>query len=519
MTIHMSAGWAFVAASLLAATNASAETFLVNRTDDNGAKHTLRWAIEQSNAINLSNPDAAGNRILIAPAPGARAFVIRPTGDFLPPLVGPVVVQGVSTGAPGSPPAVVLDGSELVAPRTPGACPGATHSYDFARRAWVATRIIGAGPNVRGYYGAGLAVHDSHDVEVTGLEIRNFCAGVAAVRSHNVNVHDVALVDHHGAAGLIFTGDDGNAGITDLSFNNRLANSVLLDNGDGFEFTRGTRDSVAEGNYVALTQPLPEDGNAVEFALPGNNNSLVGNIFTRYRITSVSLNAGGANHVVRDNDISFNSGPGLSVNGPGSVIRNNNISDNGGTAVALTGSRQRFEENIVRRNGGAGISIASSTTAQVTITRNSVAGNAGLGIELAPSGPNPNDGSADCADGFPDCDSGPNDRQNFPVLDASSRWTAGGIVLNGALASRPNQAYTVEFFVSRAADPSGYGEGEVHLGNAMVMTDSSGSASFSVSLPGGDPFGDATASGYFTATATDPGGSTSEFSQALRLSR
>ena len=37
----------------------------------------------------------------------------------------------------------------------------------------------GEGPNVRGYYGAGLAVHDSHDVEISGLEIRNFCIGVA----------------------------------------------------------------------------------------------------------------------------------------------------------------------------------------------------------------------------------------------------------------------------------------------------------------------------------------------------
>ena len=514
----MARTWLTVGASLLAASNASAETFLVNRIDDNGAKHTLRWAIEQSNAVNLNDPQAKGNRILIAPA-GAKPFVIKPTGDFLPPLVGPVVVQGVRTGRPGSPPAVVLDGSELVAPRTPAACPGATHAYDFARGAWIATRIIGAGPNVRGYYGAGLAVHDSHDVEISGLEIRNFCAGVVGVRSNNVNVHGVRLVDHHGAAGLIFTGDDGNAGITSLSFDNRLADSVLLDNGDGFEFTRGTRDSVAEGNYIALTQPLPEDGNAVEFALPGNNNSLIGNVFTRYRITSVSLNAGGANHVVRDNDISFNSGPGLSVNGPGSVIRNNNISDNGGTAVALTGSGQRFEENTVRNNAGIGVSITSNTTTGVAITRNAIANNAGLGIDLAPTGPNANDLAADCADGFPDCDTGPNGRQNFPLLDAASRWTAGGIVLNGSLASRPGQAYTVEFFVSRAADPSGFGEGEVHLGGAMVTTDSSGNATFSASLPGGDPFGDGTASGFFTATATDSGGSTSEFSQALHLSR
>src|SRR5216117_4042332 len=93
--------WLAAAAALLAISNASAETFLVNRADDNGGKHTLRWAIEQSNAINLGDPDAAGNRILIAAASaGTKPFIIKPTGDFLPPLVGPVVVQGVRTGAP-----------------------------------------------------------------------------------------------------------------------------------------------------------------------------------------------------------------------------------------------------------------------------------------------------------------------------------------------------------------------------------------------------------------------------------
>jgi hypothetical protein len=91
--------------------------------------------------------------------------------------------------------------------------------------------------------------------------------------------------------------------------------------------------------------------------------------------------------------------------------------------------------------------------------------------------------------------------------------------VNGSLASRPNQTYTIEFFVSRAADPSGFGEGELYLGSTTLATDSSGNANFSVSLPAGNPFGDGTASGYFTATATDPGGSTSEFSQALALSR
>ena len=125
-------------------------------------------------------------------------------------------------------------------------------------------------------------MQEGHDVEISGLEIRNFCIGIATVRSNNVYIHDVRIVDNHGAAGVIFSGDDGNSASTTSSFNNRLVNSVLLDNGDGFEFTRGTHDSLLQGNTIALTQALPVDGNAVEFASSGDNNAVIGNTFTRY---------------------------------------------------------------------------------------------------------------------------------------------------------------------------------------------------------------------------------------------
>ena len=59
---------------------------------------------------------------------------------------------------------------------------------------------------------------------------------------------------------------------------------------------------------------------------------------------------------------------------------------------------------------------------------------------------------------------------------------------------------------------SGYGEGRYVLGSATVMTDASGNASFVFSVP--DPCGGAQ---FVTATATDPGGNTSEFSQAFGI--
>jgi 3-dehydroshikimate dehydratase len=507
----MSATTAMVVVVFVTTTAANAATFVVNRTDDDGDKHTLRWAINESNALNLSNPTPGRNRILIVPR-GAGAFVVRPIGDFLPPLVGPVVVQGLRTGgAIAESPSVIVDGSNLVPPRTPSACPGATHTYDFASARWVTTVVSGTGPNVRGYYGAGLAVHDSHDVEIFDLEIRNFCAGVVVLRSHDVNVHDVRIVDHHGAAGVIFTGDDGAGGVTDLGFSNRLVDSVLLDNGDGFEIARGNRDSLLEGTYIALTQPLPVDGNAVEFVgNAGNNNRLIGNIFTRYQIISLAVN-GGNNHVFQNNDVSFNLGPAAAFGGNDHLIQNNDFSNNGGVGVSLNGARQRFEQNAVFNNGGVGVSLTSNNSQQNSVSRNAIHNNGGLGIDIAPTGVNPNDAG--------DVDTGPNGRQNFPVLVASSTWTATAITLVGSLSSAPNQTYTLEFFVSRAVDPSGHGEGEVFLGSARVTTDATGNASFSVSLLGGNPFGDGATVGFFTATATDSAGATSEFSAALSLTR
>ena len=87
-----------------------------------------------------------------------------------------------------------------------------------------------------------------------------------------------------------------------------------------------------------------------------------------------------------------------------------------------------------------------------TITQNSINGNQGLGIDLDRDGDGitPNDPG--------DADTGPNDLQNFPVLSSAS---ADGASLDVAysLDSKPNTAYTIEFFAQTGCDPSGNGQG------------------------------------------------------------
>jgi hypothetical protein len=105
-----------------------------------------------------------------------------------------------------------------------------------------------------------------------------------------------------------------------------------------------------------------------------------------------------------------------------------------------------------------------------------------------------------------------NYEQNYPVLTSAST-SAGGTTVSGTLNGQANTTFRVEFFANAAPDATGYGEGQTYLGFANVTTDSSGNATFTASglatLPTGQD--------YLSATATDPNGNTSQFSQDLDL--
>src|SRR5581483_1192973 len=183
---------------------------------------TLRWAIAQSNA------QPGDNRIEID---GSRSkpFVIQ-VKSLLPPLKGPVRLAGLARPRPdgGQSPGVILDGRALIDGDNQKSCPGAGGR--------------GFGPNVRSLFGPGLAVADSGDVRITGFELRNFCIGILALRSHDVQIDHNFIHDISGAAGVLITGDAGDE--TGKSTQGLAANIVveyneIRDTGDGGECTRG----------------------------------------------------------------------------------------------------------------------------------------------------------------------------------------------------------------------------------------------------------------------------------------
>ncbi|PYS95121.1 MAG: hypothetical protein DMF65_14495, partial [Acidobacteria bacterium] len=104
-----------------------------------------------------------------------------------------------------------------------------------------------------------------------------------------------------------------------------------------------------------------------------------------------------------------------------------------------------------------------------------------------------------------DSDKGPNGLQNFPVI-TSVNSDASSTRVRGTLNSAPNTAYTLDFYSNQICDPSDFGEGQTFIGSTSVTTDGGGNASFDAT------FAAQTANQFITATATDPSGSTSEFS-------
>lgn len=161
--------------------------------------------------------------------------------------------------------------------------------------------------------------------------------------------------------------------------------------------------------------------------------------------------------------------------------------------------------NRIAFNTGAGVLVAGLRN---SIRGNAVWGNNDLGIDLYDGalGVTPNDPQ--------DADAGANNLQNFPVITGVNPGV-GSVTITGTLNSTPNATFAIDFYRSAAADPSGYGQGEVYLGSRTVTTSATGDAGFSIFFPiAGNIAGQ-----YFTATASRLYGGavyeTSEFSQAV----
>ncbi|HKI16902.1 MAG TPA: right-handed parallel beta-helix repeat-containing protein, partial [Isosphaeraceae bacterium] len=205
------------------------------------------------------------------------------------------------------------------------------------------------------------------------------------------------------------------------------------------------------------------------------------------------LAAGSDNSRIRGLDIyGFATGAAIDVRSAGDVIQSNYLgTDVTGTAagpgnqqgVLVSGSNNTIGgittsvANIIAFNTGSGVQVDTGTSN--VIRQNSVFQNTGAGIHLVNNG---------------------NNNQPAPKI-LTVTTTASSTVISVQLAgSEANALYTLEFFVSASTDPTTGDQAHMFLGSATVKTDSTGSGSFHVTLPGvTTPIGQ-----RVTATATSP---------------
>jgi hypothetical protein len=204
------------------------------------------------------------------------------------------------------------------------------------------------------------------------------------------------------------------------------------------------------------------------------------------------------NASILDNVISGNGGVGLRLGqGKSDVVQGNLIGTDktgqvalgntaGGIVLsnstgALIGGTAPGQGNVIANNGGSGIEVDEGQ--QNRITHNSIYGNTGVGISLGPF----------VSQAVP-----------APVLAFTPGAGSTG-TLSGTLKALPGVAYTIEIYSNPSALAAGQEQGKAFVQDVTVNTDGSGKGTFSVTEP----------IGFYSATAIDPSGNTSPFSNAV----
>ena len=324
---------------------------------------------------------------------------------------------------------------------------------------------------ISGNLGTGIDLGNSEQIGVFGNFIGTDVTGTKALGNHVFGLQTGGnsvsnVIGGATAAARNVISGNANTGVLLSGFDNRL-----------------------EGNFIGV------DANGVNFLPNGNG--------------GVNLSVGTpTGNQISSNSISGNTNYGVSFFGAmNNLAEGNTILNNVGDGVLINGSANTVDGNVIEANTGSGISVPNNSGfTNNTFTGNSISGNTLLGIDLLASGeqsgtPTTND--------VCDADDGANHLQNFPVLTLASN-TVDGITIHGTLNSAASTTFRVEFFANSSCNTSGFGEGELFLGSTNVTTDGSCHATFSALFTNLVTFCD-----FITATATDPNGNTSEFSQCL----
>jgi hypothetical protein len=252
--------------------------------------------------------------------------------------------------------------------------------------------------------------------------------------------------------------------------------------------------SVIQGNFIGTdvtgTHALGNGNHGVFFETTfftqvGGTEAGAGNLISGNGGSGVFMTSSGADNFVQGNRIGTDVTGTQPLGNSRDGVHVDNVNHHNGNTI---GGEAPGAGNTIAYNGNDGVLIDRST--HFAILGNSIFANGNLGIELVRGG---------------------NNDQAAPML-TSATTDGASITITGTLISTPNSTFTLEFFANRSSDPSGIYEGEQFLGSIQVTTDAFGNASFTVTFAVA-----VNPSWVVTATATDSGNNTSQFSDGVTV--
>lgn len=299
------------------------------------------------------------------------------------------------------------------------------------------------------------------------------------------NMYSGVTIVNDSTGNLVGTNGDG--------VNDAGERNIISGNGKvGIAVINRPDTNVIAGNYIgtnaAGTAAL---GNGVAFSTGG------GILVAGSSGNMIGVNAGGGGQASERNVISGNYDYGVQIDGGRyNTVGGNYIGTdasgiaplgNGGDGVRVCCGGQghsvgwHTSGNLIAFNKGSGVEITEDSSVGNQIMDNLIHSNGGLGIDLGGGGVTLNDPS--------DADAGPNNLANYPeVLLATTNGSQVLITVQFLDGLSYGDTAIIQFFASPKCDPSGYGEGQIFLGQAgYTLTGSGGTLmsteSFAVSIP------------------------------------
>ena len=299
------------------------------------------------------------------------------------------------------------------------------------------------------------------------------------------------------------------------------AGNLISGNGKNGQFASGVHildvsGTIVQGNFIgtnaAGTAALPNANGGVD--LNNSDNNVIGGAGAGERnLISGNGSAAGApgnegqgiliNNTSTNNQILGNL-IGTDVTGTLAVPNAEGVQLSGDSGSNVVGGTAAGQANTIAFNAGRGIIMFPGAAVGNRFSGNVIHSNTGLGIDLGGGGPDPNDAD--------DVDTGvENDKQNSPVITSATTLGAQTTIIGTLDSTAEHVSSRWSCSATPVCDPSTRGEGQTLIGTFTVTTNVSGDGTFNMVLPVG------TAGLFITGTATNPGNSTSEFSNCVAV--